>query len=92
MLITFRALARFSHQFGLGEGLKICSKKHSDHLDQVIHLLKRGTERKLQVHGTEEAEQYLREAEDIAVEYDLPKPWLQLVSYRLAHVFVTKRR
>jgi len=57
-----------------------------NYLDQVIELLREGTDLKLLRESTLHAERALREANNIAEKHDLPKPWPQLVCYRLAHV------
>lgn len=62
--------------------------EQANYLDQAIHLLKEGTCHKRLRDGAGHAEKVLREADRLIDKHDLPKPWPQLVSYRLAHVLL----
>lgn len=55
------------------------------YLDETIRLLKEGTCHKRLQDGSEHAVEVLREAEKLLQKCDLPNPWPQLVSYRLAN-------
>lgn len=68
------------------------ASSEESHVDQVIALLKKGTDLKRLYHQSAEAEQYLREADAIVDSYDLPRPWPQLVSYRLSHVLLRRAK
>lgn len=59
-----------------------------NYLDQTIDLLKEGTCHKRLRDGSEKALAVLREAEKLIDEHDIPAPWPQLVSYRLANVLL----
>jgi len=63
-----------------------------NHLDQVIDLLNKGTELKLFQDNSAEAERILRKAHDLTESNKIPKPWPQLVSYRLAHVLMRRAK
>ena len=52
----------------------------------------KGADLKLLHESSLKAERYLREANDIAEEHDLPKPWPQFVNYRLAHVLFRRAK
>lgn len=62
----------------------------NDYLDQVIEQLKKGTDLKRLYHQTIEAEKCLRKADSLVDEHQIPQPWRQVVSYRLAHVLLRR--
>ncbi len=63
-----------------------------NYLDQTIHLLKEGTCHKRLRNGSGKAVEVLKEAEKLIDEHDLPNPWPQLVSYRLANVLLRQAK
>lgn len=66
--------------------------KSENHLDQVIELLREGTDLKLLYHSSSEAEEALKDAHKMASKHDIPKPWPQLASYRLAHILMRRAK